>query len=399
LEQVWTFDDDPHGAYPIAPPATGGDRLPLRRVEPGELSSILYTSGTTGPSKGVCSPAAHVYRWAVNCNDAFGIEAGEVFFNAMPLYHINALSSVLQAMHAGGSCVIADRFSASRYWEQAAAADATFTNLLGVMVNMLLAQPPRPSDRAHGIRRIFAPDMPVAAWPTFAERFGIRSNTRAYGSTETNCICSAREDAEHPAPVDGYAGHARAGYEARVVDENDVSLPPNTPGELVVRSTIPFGLSSGYYGMPDATVEAWRNLWFHTGDLALRLEDGGYRFLGRMKEAIRRRGENISVWEVEQAIRSHEAVDDVAVFGVASELGEEEVMAAIVLRRDHALAPEALMVHLVPRLARFAIPRYIDVVEQLPTTENGKVRRLALRDHGVTRTAWDREAVGYALPA
>jgi crotonobetaine/carnitine-CoA ligase len=187
-------------------------------------------------------------------------------------------------------------------------------------------------------------------------------------------------------------GPVRRGFAARVVDEEDQEVADGTAGELVLRHEQPFSFATGYYRMPQQTVEAWRNLWFHTGDRVVREPDGWYRFIDRVKDAIRRRGENISSWEVEQVLVGHQAVRAAAAFPVPSELGEDEVMAAIVLEPRATLSPEELIAHCEPRLAYFAVPRYVEFVSELPLTENGKVRKQVLRDRGVTSSTWDREA-------
>jgi crotonobetaine/carnitine-CoA ligase len=188
-------------------------------------------------------------------------------------------------------------------------------------------------------------------------------------------------------------GTVRPGFAARVVDEHDASVPDGRPGELVLRHDPPFAFADGYWAMPEQTVRAWRNLWFHTGDRVVRDADGWYRFVDRAKDAIRRRGENISSWEVEQVLLEHEAVQSAAVFPVPSELGEDEVMAAVVLEAEARLTPAHLIGHCEPRLAYFAVPRYLEFVSELPVTENGKVRKQVLRERGVTPATWDREAI------
>ena len=206
-------------------------------------------------------------------------------------------------------------------------------------------------------------------------------------------------------------GWVRPGFDARVVDEHDVPLPDGEAGELVLRSDEPYAFATGYLGLPDRTVEAWRNLWFHTGDRVVREDDGAFRFMDRLKDAIRRRGENISSYEVEQVLLTHPAVAEVAVFPVRSELAEDEVMAAVILRSSGAEAPagaspagpgqarthaitrdvaQALADHCATRLPKFAIPRYVDVVADFPRTANGKVQKFQLRERGVTPTTWDR---------
>ena len=192
-------------------------------------------------------------------------------------------------------------------------------------------------------------------------------------------------------------GRIRPGFHASVVDEEDNAVPNGTPGELVLRADTPFAMASGYFGMPDATVASWRNLWFHTGDRVVQDADGFFFFMDRLKDAIRRRGENISAYEVEQVLLSHPAIANVAVFAVASELAEDEVMAAVVLHEGEALAGETLLDFCKPRLAYFAIPRYVSFETVLPTTENGKVRKYVLRERGLTATTWDRDVAGYKV--
>jgi len=195
----------------------------------------------------------------------------------------------------------------------------------------------------------------------------------------------------------GLLGRPRPCFAAAVFDEEDNPVPDGQPGELVLRPDEPFSFATGYFAMPEKTVEAWRNLWFHTGDRAIRETDGYYRFLDRMEDAIRRRGENISSFEVEQVIVRHPAVANAAVFPVKSELAEEEVMAAIVLQFGAEISPEALLTYCAPKMPHFAVPRYVDFVETLPMTENRKVQKFRLREQGITPTAWDREAAGFKV--
>ncbi len=260
------------------------------------------------------------------------------------------------------------------------------------MVPILLSRPPGPLDRAHRLRTVLAPAVPPAFLDAFTERFGVGA-VDGYGSTETSFVIGG-SPAER---VPGAMGRVRPGFAARVVDADENPVPDGTPGELVLRADAPHAFAAGYFGMPEQTVEAWRNLWFHTGDRVVRDETGLFRFVDRIKDVIRRRGENISALEVEAAIATHPAVADVAVFPVPSELAEDEVMAAIVLHAGQSLAPERILDHCRSRIAYFALPRFIDFVASLPTTENGKVQKFRLRETGVTATTWDREAAGYAI--
>jgi crotonobetaine/carnitine-CoA ligase len=286
--------------------------------------------------------------------------------------------------------VLGERFSASRFWARVTAADADVTYLLGAMVTILMSRPVEPVEREHHVRIALAPATPARIFDRFRERFGVQL-IEGYGSTETNCPIAADDPAESRG---GYMGTVRPGFHARVVDENDQTVPDGTAGELVLRHDEPFAFADGYWAMPEQTVKAWRNLWFHTGDRVVRDPDGWYRFVDRTKDAIRRRGENISSWEVEQAVLEHRAVSAAAAFPIPSDLGEDEVMTAVVLEPGETLTPEELIEHCRPLLPYFAVPRYVEFVTELPLTENGKVRKQVLRDRGLTPDTWDREAAG-----
>jgi carnitine-CoA ligase len=264
--------------------------------------------------------------------------------------------------------------------------------VLGAMVPILLAQAPSAADRAHRVRVALAPAVPAHFHAQFTERFGI-GLVDGYGSTETNCIMGAPLAEQRP----GKMGRLLSGFAARVVDTHDNEVADGEAGELVLRADEPFAFATGYFGMPEKTVEAWRNLWFHTGDRVVRESDGYYRFIDRMKDAIRRRGENISSFEVEQVLVSHPQIENAAVFPVRSELAEEEVMAALVLRAGAQIGYAELLDFCQPRMPYFAVPRYLQFVDALPVTENGKVTKYKLRERGVTAETWDREAVGYKL--
>jgi crotonobetaine/carnitine-CoA ligase len=397
LEQVWALDgvpaDLPAGLHAsvrdVPPPA---EPVPAAPVGPGDTGAILYTSGTTGPSKGVQCPHAQFYWWGVLVGEMLGLGEDDVLYTVLPLFHTNALNAFVQALVAGATYELGPRFSASRFWGQVADAGATVTYLLGAMVNILMSRPEGPEDTAHAVRTALAPATPVAVFDRFRERFGVQL-VEGYGSTETNCAIGESWLGQRA----GWMGRVRAGFHARVVDADDAELPAGEPGELVLRSDHPFAFATGYFAMPEKTVESWRNLWFHTGDRVVRDEDGWFAFMDRLKDAIRRRGENISSFEVEHALLDHPAIASVAVFPVASELGEDEVAAAVVLRAGAEPDPVALIRHCEPRLAYFAIPRYLRFVESLPLTENGKVRKAVLRDAGITDDMWDREAAGVTV--
>ena len=395
LEALWLVDDGNDGTVEryrclsFPPPQKGAAPHP---IEPGDTFAILYTSGTTGLSKGVCCPHAQYFWWAVYTGDLIGVREGDVLMTTLPMFHTNALNAFFQALLNGATLVVEPRFSASGFMPALARHNATVTYVLGAMVPMLLAQPPGETDRAHKVRIALAPAVPAQFHADFTERFGF-GLLDGYGSTETNCIMGAPLAEQRP----GFMGRVLDGFSARVVDAHDNELPDGEAGELILRADEPFAFATGYFGMPEKTLEAWRNLWFHTGDRVVRESDGYYRFIDRMKDAIRRRGENISSYEVEQVLVSHPQVENAAVFPVRSELAEDEVMAAVVLRPGEKLAYEALLDYCQPRMPYFAVPRYLEYLDALPVTENGKVTKYKLRERGITAATWDREKAGYKV--
>ena len=395
LEALWLVGEGPVQDFgylksmPFPPPA---EPVPPHPVEPGDTFAILYTSGTTGLSKGVCCPQAQYFWWGVYTSRLLGVREGDVLMTTLPMFHTNALGSFFQALLNGATLIVEPRFSASGFIRSLAQQKATVTFVLGAMVPILLAQEPSQADRAHSVRVALAPAVPAHFHRRFTERFGI-GLIDGYGSTETNCIMGAPLPEQRP----GTMGRLLPGFAARVVDPHDNELLDGEAGELLLRADEPFAFATGYFGMPDKTVEAWRNLWFHTGDRVVREKDGFYRFIDRMKDAIRRRGENISSYEVEQVLASHPLVQNAAVFPVRSELAEDEVMAAVVLRGGAELTYAALLDYCQPRMPYFAVPRFLEFVEALPLTENGKVTKYRLRERGVTSATWDREQAGYKV--
>ena len=382
-EERWLLDE----TYP--PP---GKPAPRADVGPGDPTIILYTSGTTGPSKGVLCPHAQWYWWAVETGDMLSVTEEDVLYTNLPLFHTNAVNTFVQALVHGATFAIGPRFSASQFWRRLVEAEATVTYLLGTMVHILAKRDPDPDEHRHQVRVALAPATPAALHEPFESRFGIRL-VDGWGSTETNFVLSCVHEGAPP----GSMGGITPGFDARVVDGDDEEVPRGAPGELVVRSDEPFAFALGYHNLPEKTVEAWRNLWFHTGDRVVRDEDGWFWFLDRIKDSIRRRGENISSYEVETVLTAHPQIAAAAVVPVPAEVGDDDVLACVVLREGGELRAEELMEFCEPRLAYFAIPRYVDFVEELPLTSNGKVEKYKLRERGVTESAWDREQAGYVL--
>jgi crotonobetaine/carnitine-CoA ligase len=303
-----------------------GTPLDAADLAEGDTAAILFTSGTTGLPKGVCCPQAQLVWWGENSARLLGVTASDRLCSALPLFHVNALNSFYQALLHGASLVLLKRFSVSGFWEAMVAEGATVTYVLGAMVPMLLSRTPAPIELAHRLRVALAPGVPPALHEALCVRTGLRL-LDGYGSTETNFVIGATLDRQRP----GLLGPVSDGFTARVADPEDREVPDGTPGELLLRHDQPFAFATGYWGEPGKTVEAWRNLWFHTGDRVVREPDGWFRFVDRIKDSIRRRGENISAHEVEQALLAHPAIAAAAVYPVRSDLAEDEVMATLVL--------------------------------------------------------------------
>lgn len=387
LEQVWTLD-----AVDVAPPLgvtlqlmPTGIEIPPHPVKPGDAFAILYTSGTTGAPKGVVCPHAQFYWWAVHAQRFLQLTAADVLVTTLPLFHTNAINCFFQALLTGGTQIVLPKFSASGYWRSMVETEATVGYLLGAMVPMLMAQTPSPAENQHKMRVALGPGVPAAMHDTLRQRTGVQL-VDGFGSTETNFIIGGKASET----VAGRMGHAAEGVSVRVVDDDDNPVEDGVAGELIVRADEPYCFASGYFGMPEKTVEAWRNLWFHTGDRVVRHADGTYAFLDRMKDVIRRRGENISSFEVEQVIAGLPQVETVAVYPVPSDLAEDEVMAALVLKPGAALSHADVFAYCVRELPRHAVPRYLSFMADLPRTENGKVQKFKLRDIGVTAETVER---------
>ena len=369
-------------AQPGEPPALE------RPIEPWDPQCIIFTSGTTGPSKGVLS--SYTQLWETSGERSFYMLApDDCVLVCGPLFHIAGTIPTYGMLQRGGIIAFAD-FSTDRFWDDVRTVGATFTILLGVMCDFLWKRPPSPDDRNHTLRKAMMIPMPENAAP-FAERFGLTYWTM-YNMTELNLPLMSE-----PNPtVAGSCGKMRGGTQLRLVDEADREVPPGAIGELLVRSESPWRLNSGYFGNPQATAQAWRNGWFHTGDAMRRDADGNYFFADRMKDAIRRRGENISSFEVEVEILAHPAVRECAVVAVPA-ASEDDVLAVVSCVPGGAIDPAELLEFLRPRLAHFMLPRYVRVLGEMPRTPTQKVEKYRLREQGVTPDTWDREASGIKI--
>ena len=390
IETIWLIGDGADiglGGVAARPMPRGVDQVAAAPVEPGDLGLILYTSGTTGPSKGVCCPNAQYFWWAVNTASLLQIRPDDRLCTSLPLFHTNALNTFYQALLTGASVRYERRFSASGFVPSLIQSRATVTYLLGAMVPILLSRPVSPEESAHAARIALAPGVPAQFHEPFTRRTGIRL-LDGWGSTETNFVLGTTIERQQP----GLMGPVFDGFDARVVDDRDNAIADGTAGELIVRADEPLAFANEYFHAPEKTAEASRDGWFHTGDRVVRQPDGYFRFVDRLKDAIRRRGENISSFEVEQVLLSHEAVANAAAFPVRSTLAEDEVMAAVILQPDRQLTHAELIAFCEPRLPYFAVPRYLEFMSELPATESGKVQKYKLRERGITQNTWDRGA-------
>ncbi len=369
-------------------------------VTPGpmDIACIMYTSGTTGPAKGVLMPHAHCYLLGLGSREALSLTEDDTYYVCMPLFHANGLfMQVLGAYIAGARAHIIERFSPRRWLDDIIEIGATVTNGLGVMPEFVYRQDPRPEDTQHRLRYVAA--VPIGAeWgEAFEERFQVKI-IQLYGMTECGIPLYGKPEDEL---IPGCAGHLLDEfYEMDIFDpDSDRPMGDDAVGEIVIRPKLAGGFMAGYYKMDDKTVEAWRNLWFHTGDAGFRDAKGRYHFVDRIKDCIRRRGENISSFEVEQVLNNHAQVAESAVVGVrtAESGGEEEVMACLVAEAVGNIDPVALLDYCTERMPRYAVPRFVEVVEALPKTATGKLQKQELRKAGVTDATWDRESVGYVV--
>lgn len=394
LEAIWTIGEPGEFRFDRIAPRTvppPGNAIAPAALAPSDLAMILYTSGTTGPSKGVCCPHAQYFWWGVNTAALLGVTTDDVLSTSLPLFHTNAINTFYQALLTGACVRYERRFSASGFFPALAQHRASVTYLLGAMVPMLLSRPESAEERAHATRIALAPGVPAQFHEPFTRRTGIRL-IDGWGSTETNFVLGAPVERQKP----GLMGPVAEGFAARVVDSHDNEVVDGVAGELIVRADEPLAFAIGYFGSTKKTAESWLNGWFHTGDRVVREADGYFRFVDRLKDAIRRRGENVSSFEVEQVLLGHPAIANAAVFPVHSSLAEDEVMAAVVLRPGGAPTPAELIAFCAPRLPYFAVPRYLEFMAALPMTENGKVQKYKLRERGVTAHTWDGGAQGGA---
>ena len=374
-----------------------GDPNCIMTPSPEDIACIMYTSGTTGPSKGVLMPHAHCYLFGKNIAAVQGMDKNDCQYICMPLFHAMGLFlQVLSTLITGSKGYCVERFSANKWLHDVRSCGATVTTALGVITEFIYRTPPSDEDLDNKLRRVMA--VPIAAeWGKAMEtRFGFKFG-QGYGMTEVNMPCYTYDD---DPLLPGMAGHVMDEFEVRIVNsQTDKELPQGEIGEIIIRPKLPFCFNQGYFRMSERTVEAWRNLWFHTGDAGYFDKQKRLFYADRLKDRIRRRGENISSFEIEQLINDYPEISESAVVGirVAGAGGEDEVKAYIVTDGGRMIDNVALMDYCVEHMPRFAVPRYVEAVTSLSKTATGKIQKESLRQIGITDRTWDRESIGYKI--
>ncbi|MDR7222535.1 AMP-binding protein [Aminobacter aminovorans] len=364
-------------------PQLGFDLVDVHYSDP---MAILYTSGTTGPAKGALMSHHHCYSWAAAMASNLGYTSSDSYFSALPLFHTDAqMFGVLLPLIYGTKTTLVESFSASRFWDQLRASGATATNLLGAMAVILMRAPPSDADRDNPVRVCQCIPM-VPDREAFERRFDMRLVT-GYGQTETSFVTLDTVDDTRP----GSCGRPHPDWQVAIVDEADRPLPPGSIGEIVSRPTKSWSMFSGYYRAEAKTVQTLRNLWYHSGDAGFMDKDGWLYFKHRLNEAIRRRGENISAYEVETVAEKHPDIIESAAFGIPSEFTEEDIMVVALRRAGSTVEPSELLDHFRNLAPRHMVPRYIEITDTpLPRTPTEKVARNTLRQRGVGPATFDR---------
>lgn len=400
LESVAVLDDD--GS--TAPSASSLEFLAYEDLESDDerdpdvelahhdIASIIMTSGTTGPSKAIQKTYSHQYFFAEQCVNLVELTEEDVYMTGNPLFHSNAqVLVVFPALIAGAKLCLFEKFSASNWVDRLQETGATVCNFLGSMMDFVYQQPEREIDDQNDLRCLFAAPTAYGIQEEFEDRYGIEYTTEVIGTTETCMPVMAPYGVDRP---EGAAGLLLSEYfDVQLVDpETDRPVETGKMGEYAIRPNIPWIMTPGYYGMPEKTEEAMRNCWFHTGDGLRRDEDGWFYFVDRMGDTLRRRGENISTYEVEQPILDHPAVEECAVVGepATEEGGEDEVKAFVVFRDSESATAAELIEWCDDRLPYFMIPRFLEFVDELPKTSNEKIQKTKLRDRGNSEATWDR---------
>lgn len=376
------------------------DSEPDVEVKPGDLAMLIYTGGTTGPSKGCMISHNYACSLARQMLIITNRDEHTITWSPLPLFHFNAVATtVLCNMLVGARCALYPRFSVSNFWPEIERSGANDVQLLAAMMPMLAGAPDNEAmQRCHGqLKSVWGAPFPEKVQQQWKERFGV-THTICGGFGLSECSLPTILPFGTPMRPNSSGKRNTDFFDVRIVDDNDTELPPNTPGEIIVRPRKPHVMFEGYWRRPEDTLKVMRNMWFHTGDIGMFDEDDYFYFLDRKKDYLRRRGENISSFEVESAFLQHQAIDEVAAHAVLSDLGEDELKVTITLKSDVTqIDAEDLCRWAADQMPYYAVPRYIEFRSTLPKSPLGRVYKFQLRDEGVTAATWDREKAGFQL--
>lgn len=381
-----------HHTLPVIETDLVGDAVAVGQpanVNQWDLQMIIFTSGTTGPSKGVMCPYLHMYSTG---QATYGyLDETDCILVELPAFHVGGIAPVMAGLANRARIALFQGFKTDQYWQRIRETGATSTSgLIGSMASFLDRAPPQPGEADNSLRMVTLMLNQQALNVAKRYRFSYISG---FNMTELSGPLITEVDCQ----VTGSIGRPRHGCECRVVDEHDYEVAPNVVGELVVRPELPWTVSSGYLNRPEATAESWRNGWFHTGDLVRRDVEGNFFFVDRKKDAVRRSGENVSSIEVEAEVLGFDPVAEAVVVGIPSEKGDEEILVAVVIKPGHDFDARALAEYLVPLMPHYMVPRYIRVLAELPRTPTNKVKKVEIRSAGITPDTWDREAANMHL--
>ncbi|MGF6571728.1 crotonobetaine/carnitine-CoA ligase [Paraburkholderia sp. GAS333] len=346
---------------------------PSYEAKDPDLRAILYTSGTTGPAKGV-QMTDRMYRAAALGSSWIGsITPGSVLHFWDPIYHVFGSEVLVMALMQPVTLAFVPKFSASKFWDEVARYQATHLHFVGGVMQLLLKQPPSDADTTHGLKVAWGGGAPVDVWAEFQRRFGVPVR-EGYGMTETSSFSVINIDGKL-----GSIGKAVDYFDVEIVDDNGRRLPAGQIGEIRVAEREPGTLTRGYFRSDDKTAEAIRDGWLYTGDLGREDEEGYLFFLGRKKDSLRRRGENVSAWEVENVVNSHPDVEESALIGVVNEFSDEDLKIFLKLKCEPAAFDHiAFVAWCEERMARFQVPRFIAIVESFSKTPTQRIQKQTL---------------------
>jgi len=377
--------------------STDASRPALDAVSYDDVHLIMYTSGTTGPSKGVMCPHSQGHAVGRALTIDFGYRPDDVLYTCLPLFHGNAIwYTCYAALWADATIALAPRFSSTRFWDEIRASGATQFNTLGAMTNIIWQLPPGPHERDHKLRLCMTVPVPKEIYHEMQARYGV-TLTSVFAMTEN--FAMTRFTPDDPPSKAGSAGRTHGACELRIVDDDERDLPAGEVGEIWMRPLQPGAMMKGYYKMPDATAREFVHGWFKTGDRGRLDADGYLYFVDRKKEAIRRRGENISAYEVELILSRHPAILEVAAIPVASEMSEDDVMVYVVRKPGHALTHAEVVRFANEHMSYFMVPRFVEFTDALPKTASEKLEKYKLKQDAQARrdALWDREREGIVI--